>query len=852
MPSRLPESAVTAAVLLAVSFAFAQSDLQVLVNNVGYEAGGPKRAVVQSSSAIAATSASLVDAVGGNVVGPVVTLGAQENVAGWSGRNFKVAEFSSFATEGTYRIRVGTAVSPVFSIGTKILQAKTGADQVNFFNGMRSDDDRDKNLPIFGSDGRRNIYGGWWDANGDPGKHISHLSYANYYNPQQIPLVVWALLHASDLQPEAFGADAKAEAAWGADYLLRALAPQGYFYMSVFDNWGDEYTYMPAAPGSKGGREICAWSHSEGVRSGDYQCAMREGGGVSIAALARAFKAGISGDSSAARYLAGAKRAYDHLKANPLAYQDDGKENIIDDYCGLLAATELYNATGEETYRGDARARAASLLGRQDPQGWFYSGKDDNGANIRPFYHAADEGFPVVALSRYYDVIKANDGTAQGLNDVRYAVGKNLRWYRDISRNYGANPFEYVKMYRAASGGGGVTGGNLARNRPATASRAEGSHTADKAFDGAVGDASRWSSYLSGAQNDSQWISVELDDVYKVNRVVLNWEAAYGKQYRIDVSLNGTSWTTALEIPNNGSGGIKEHVINPVVNAKYVRMFGITRGFEHGGFSLYEFEVYGELASPPPTPSPYQAGYFVPHENETGYWWQGENARLASMSAAFIMGAPVADNGATLWKDTLFNMATAQLDWILGKNPFEVCMMEGHGANTYPAYPAGKNAKIRGGICNGITAQDSDENDIQWMADPSAEVWQNWRWIEQWLPHNAWYLTAVSALSYRIDNELTDDPIVSVKHGASAKSNKLKISAVKGMGLRITLPFAANDKTEVSVYSIQGKKVYTNKIQRGLRAVSMRLPSTVARGTYVVDIKDAEGKNKAFGKVIFR
>jgi len=212
----------------------------------------------------------------------------------------------------------------------------------------------------------------------------------------------------------------------------------------------------------------------------------------------------------------------------------------------------------------------------------------------------------------------------------------------------------------------------------------------------------------------------------------------------------------------------------------------------------------------------------------------------------------VADNGAALWKDTLFAMATAQLDWILGKNPFEVCMMEGHGANTYPAYPAGKNAKVQGGICNGITARDSDENDIQWMAGPGAEGWENWRWIEQWLPHNAWYLTAVSALSYRIDNEISDDPIVSVKHGASAETARLKISAVKGMGLRIELPFAANDRTVISIYNIQGKRVFTHKAQSGLRTVSMRLPSTTAKGTYVVNIRDGDRQNRAFGKIVFR
>ncbi|GBU21990.1 hypothetical protein R80B4_01892 [Fibrobacteres bacterium R8-0-B4] len=581
---------------------------------------------------------------------------------------------------------------------------------------------------------------------------------------------------------------------------------------------------------------------------------MREGGGLSIAALAGAAKAGISRDSSAAQYLAGAVRAYAHLKANPLKYQDDKKENIIDDYCGLLAASELYNATGEEAYRIDARDRAASLLGRQSPEGWFYTAKDSSNSNVRPFYHAADEGLLVVALSRYYEVMKAS---VRNMNDVRYAVGRNLRWYGKISANDAAdpNPFQYAKMYRSAgAGGGGVTGKDLAKGRPAKASREQDDFTADKAFDGNDQNPSRWSSYKSGEQNDSQWISVELDDVYKVNRVVLIWENAYGKHYRIDVSVNGTSWTKAFEITNNDGGGRKEHTF-PAVDAKFVRMYGITRGYEYGGFSLYTFEVYGEPAAPPPVQSPGQARYFIPHDNETGYWWQGENARLASMAAAFAIGASVADSGVALWNDTLFGLATAQLDWILGKNPFEICMMYGYGKNNYPFYKGDAGIEhVRGGICNGITAKHSDENDIDWKPySDGPDFYENWRWLEQWIPHNAWYLTAVSALSYNIENGIPDDPMfISVRRGASVRSSRLKISAVRGMWIKIELPFAASDGTEASVYDIRGKRVYAQKIQRGLRTMSMRLPSTAAKGMYVVNIKDSGGKNSGVSRIVFK
>jgi hypothetical protein len=775
-----------------------------------------------------------------------------------------VADFSSFETVGNgYKVRVGTVTSQPFSIGEKILQSKTGAEQVAFFNAMRNTDADDAKLPIFGSNQKHNIYGGWWDATGDPGKHISHLSYANYFNPQQIPLVVWALLHANELQPAPFGAAAKAEAAWGADYLLRALSADGYFYMSVFDNWGDGYRYVDAEKhggGTRAAREICAWGdlagivdgNSNGIRSSAYQCAMREGGGVSIAALARAYKAGISGDSTAARYLAGAEKAYAHLKANPKEYQDDGKENIIDDYCGLLAAAELYNATGDPQYSSDAADRAASLLRRQHADGWFYSGTDKNGQNTRPFYHAADEGLPVVALSRYYEVGEPVNRAA-----VREAIGKNLRWYHKITYE-DANPFDYVKMYRAAGASGGVAGSDLARGRPATASREEGAFTAGKAFDGSSATDSRWSSYQNGAQNDSQWIAVELDDVYKVNKVILNWETASGKHYRIDVSTNGENWKKVFEITNSEGAGRKEHTFTPE-NAKYVRMFGITRNLEYGGFSLIDFEVYGEEADVRP-PSEGQAAFFIPKTNETGYWWQGENARLASLASAFIIGAPYADHAGTgpnseLWYDTLFAMATAQLDWILGKNPFNVCLMYGYGENNYPDYKATQlKFNIEGGICNGISSAEANENNISWIPfgtnRDDEDFWRNWRWIEQWLPHNAWYTVAVSSLSHRIEHGM---PEVSVRRDAAAAHKpRFKISMTRGRVVRVDLPFGADSRTEVIIYGIQGKKLYSYNMKEGSRAASIKIPANIARGAYVLSVRDGTGKNRAAGRVYLK
>jgi hypothetical protein len=56
-----------------------------------------------------------------------------------------------------------------------------------------------------------------------------------------------------------------------------------------------------------------------------------------------------------------------------------------------------------------------------------------------------------------------------------------------------------------------------------------------------------------------------------------------------------------------------------------------------------------------------------------------------------------------------------------------------------------RNERTPGGICSGITAGYEDENDIDFgLHYATTGKDDDWRWAEQWLPHAAWYLYAVS------------------------------------------------------------------------------------------------------------
>ena len=126
---------------------------------------------------------------------------------------------------------------------------------------------------------------------------------------------------------------------------------------------------------------------------------------------------------------------------------------------------------------------------------------------------------------------------------------------------------------------------NLALNRPALASSVEVSaFSADLAVDGR--GETRWSS----AHTDAQWLQVDLGASYSINRVNLVWESAYGSSYQIQVSPNGSTWSTIYTMTAGTGGG--DELTNLHGIGRYVRMLGVRRGTQYG-YSLYEMEVYG-------------------------------------------------------------------------------------------------------------------------------------------------------------------------------------------------------------------------------------------------------------------
>jgi hypothetical protein len=554
--------------------------MRILHNHLGYQTTARKIALVQSNAALPAQDFTVYDTVTREAAlhGALKPRG---KVAQWREWQFWEADFSALTSSGSYVIVFDGAVPPVvsqpFQIAKQLYDGQIVSNLVHYLKSQRCTgvfDIADRSRPKYGSNERADVHGGWYDASGDASKYLSHLSYANFMNPQQTPQVVWNLIDGrARMSAQSMWLDERIvdEALHGADHLMRMQDAAGYFYMTVFDRWSKDVEQ----------RDICSYTTQQGHKFDTYQAGYRQGGGSAIAALARAAGLPRDGEFARADYLAAAERAFAHLEEHNLAYLDDGQENIIDDYCALLAATELFLASGKDIYLLAAEKRAQRLAGRQHAAGWFWA----NDEKTRSYFHAAEAGLPIVALLRFAEIAP------------------------------------HSSLARIAK----------------------------------------------------------------------------------ECALRSLQHDLALTLKDDG---------NPFFYPKQV------------------------VAMPG---KPARAQFFIAHENESGYWWQGENARLGSLASAAQLAAKVFDDDAL--RNDLQHYAQGALDWIFGFNPFDACMMQGHGHNN-PRYEKGFwNAP--GGVCNGITSGLENEEDIDFRMPQESVPIHSWRWSEQWIPHGAWLFHAL-------------------------------------------------------------------------------------------------------------
>lgn len=92
---------------------------------------------------------------------------------------------------------------------------------------------------------------------------------------------------------------------------------------------------------------------------------------------------------------------------------------------------------------------------------------------------------------------------------------------------------------------------------------------------------------------DPSWLKIDLGDTYTLTETIIYWEAANAGTYRIEGSLDDSSWVTLSE-ESGGLFGDRTDTVTLSGAYRYVRMYGLTRSPTNVyGYSIFEMEVYG-------------------------------------------------------------------------------------------------------------------------------------------------------------------------------------------------------------------------------------------------------------------
>jgi hypothetical protein len=581
---------------------------RILINHIGYDTDATKTAVFEGAKGMDVKSFSVIRVKDGETVysGTPVEVGEVDN---WQTGYYYTMRFDALKADGEYYISLladGKEYrSFPFRIAHNLLEMRTISHAGYYFKAQRATGEfeaGDRALPFRGDrPGCQDVRGGWFDATGDIGIHLSHLSHTTYFNPQQAAFSAYAFFKFHDLLEESrypyytyLKRRMLDEAMYGADFIMRMRAPSGTFLRSK----GRTDAFLPLQTSRfinyeyrqpktrKGGGVLDGFDE---IKDENYEVSFRSGGGYAIATLAYAARTSFPSDYPKEEYLKAAISAYNYLEQNNERYTNDGKWNLIDEYCALDALVELYKTTREWDYMRKAGKMAERIMNRYVPIDDTMGYLSVNGTK-RPFFHAADAGMPVVNLLNYYNIEIDENLRARVLDIVTKLMRHELAVTKEVN-----NPFGYAR-----------------------------------------------------------------------------------------------------QLIQDGKGRIE------------------TR-------------------------------FFYPHDVETAPWWQGENARIASLSTAARYLTYYTD--CEEFKAELNKYADDQINWILGLNPYDSCMMEGAGRNTNEYFFEARRDFIHcpGGIVNGITGGlEDEEHGIAFITEPTDEIKDNWRWAEQWIPHATWYLYALT------------------------------------------------------------------------------------------------------------
>lgn len=442
--------------------------IRILTNQIGYDSGFSKKAILQADEPVTVGEFCVKEEKSGKEVYRG-SLKKSAPVARWNKGDFWVMDFSELAPNAgqnyscfyvlTVETDSGKITSAPFEIYKSVIEFSTMSSVAYYFKGQRATGEWEASDSHIAFDGPRegyvDVHGGWFDATGDVGVHLSHQSHTTYFNPQQAAFSAAVFYRVLDLNREndnpcysILNRRLLDEASYGADWLMRRRAPSGSFYQMGPCR---KNAYEPASMNRKMGFEYnnsskqfgkAATADTETIKDENYEASFRSGGGYAIAALAAASRYPYPTCAhSGMEYLNAAREAYFYLEANNEKYTNDGRWNLLDEFCALEASTELYKASLEPAFLIRAGKLAEKVMAHYtavtDDSGYLSVNDTD-----RPFFSASDEGAPVVALLNYYKIEKDREKKEKALDIAEKVMRFALHITNEVS-----NPFGYARMF---------------------------------------------------------------------------------------------------------------------------------------------------------------------------------------------------------------------------------------------------------------------------------------------------------------------------------------------------------------------------------------------------------------------
>ncbi|AMV36588.1 Thermophilic serine proteinase precursor [Planctomyces sp. SH-PL62] len=229
---------------------------------------------------------------------------------------------------------------------------------------------------------------------------------------------------------------------------------------------------------------------------------------------------------------------------------------------------------------------------------------------------------------------------------------------------------------------------NLAAGKPASASSIE-SWSYNPALGVDFSSASRWSSGQWMQSTSNAWYAVDLQDYYQISEVRLNWEQAYAVDYQIQVSDDGSAWTTVKTVSGNQTPG--QVVLSGLSGeGRFVRVYSTRTSAGSNNYSLFDFQVSGarlnDLArGKPATATSSESPQFGPSGAfdddaatrwSSGQWMQSSQAAWLSVD----LGAVSAIRDVRLVWETAYAASYQIQSSVDGKNWTTLRSVQGAGA----------------------------------------------------------------------------------------------------------------------------------------------------------------------------